>query len=772
MFSKTNLKLIFRNWKRNKIFSVISILSLVVGLACSNLLIAFVVSEWQISEGSPGKDQIFLVKSDNPMDIQNKEKTSFILPNLPILLKERYPEVESYCRFQDVSENAVFETNNFKSSKVLFVRADKNLPDFFSIHETLGNAQKTLSNPGEAAISASTAKLIYGETDVLGKSFSVRENGTESMYKITSVIDDSQTASFLKFDVLLPINLNTYFGGVTFVKFDQKASAWPVLERMKADGKILPKLTEECQYYLQPLTSVYFDTSETQSSWKFLMHRDKSFFYISILTAIAILIISSFNYINLYMVRIFKNEKNTGIQKILGAGKKQLQMQLFGETFLAVFTAFLFSFVLIILSVPVFNSLFDAHVSIGFLTDKTVLGSYFVLLFLLTIIPSSYLFLRIGKSSLTYVAPHPKTSLSNWTVALQFTISIILMAGAILYFKQLNFISETASIDKNMIEINGSGLSSSKLRTYKNDISGLTGIISGTISSTGFLNAWVMMGDDNVPVLSYSFDSDFLKVHNFKLRSGEGFSENEPADSKQVVVNETLVKKFGLKNPIGKQLPILNKELIIKGVIADFYTESFRKQVKPTIIHPFNFETNNELQTLQLQLSDSGLAPTLTEIKAKWEEYFPDKLFDYTFLSDEFDQLHSNDSKTAKIIGFFTMISIFLTAFGLFGMAWYSVEQRIKEIGIRKVNGAKIPEIIAMLNKDIVRWVTIAFVIATPVAYYAMHKWLQNFVYKTGLSWWIFVLGGLLTLGIALLTVSWQSWRAATRNPVEALRYE
>jgi putative ABC transport system permease protein len=357
-------------------------------------------------------------------------------------------------------------------------------------------------------------------------------------------------------------------------------------------------------------------------------------------------------------------------------------------------------------------------------------------------------------------------------VTAQFTISIILIVGMMFYSKQLNFISRTANIDQNMVEINGNDIPSPKLKTFKNEITRLNGVNSGTISGSGFLNAWSMLGEDNVPILSCSFDSDFLKTHNFMLKSGLGFSENQTGESKYVIVNETFVRKFGIKDPIGKPLPVFDRSLMIKGVVADFYTESFTRQIQPTVIYPFNFDKKNSYQVLQLQLSGNGLAPTLDEIRDKWEEYFPDKIFSYTFICDEFNHLHSNYSTTARIIDFFTIISIFLTAFGLFGMTWYSVERRIKEIGIRKVNGAKIVEVMAMLNKDIIKWIAAAFIIAVPVAYYFMQKWLESFAYKTELSWWIFALAGILALGIALLTVSWQSWKAATRNPVEALRYE
>lgn len=776
MKTMSNLTLIIRNWQRNKIFTVVSILSLVIGLACVNLLVAFTASEWHISKGSPDKNRIFMLKSDNPMDEQGKEKTSFILPKLPPLMKERYPEVETYCRFQSQQPNTVFETEEFKSDKIFTLHSDNNIGELFLLPVKSGNLKKTLSAPGEAALTTSTAKLIFGDSEVIGKTFTLNNENGKNLYKITSLIDDSKTSSFLRFNVLLAIDQNTYFGGVTFIKLDKEESATSILAKMKADGATLPRMTNTCQYYLQPLEDVYFDITETQTNWEFLMHRDKFLLVIGISAAIAILLISAFNYINMYLVRIFKNEKNTGIKKILGADRKHLRIILISETFLSVIVAFLLSFILVILFIPVFNSLFEAHLSSSFVFDKTVLGAYLLLIILLTIIPALYLFFRIDKTPVTQLhqigVPQFKAKMSNGMVALQFVISIILITGAMFYSKQINFISQTADIDENIIEVNGNNIPPQKLRTFKDEVIWMNDVNSGCISSSNFLNAWIQQGKDMVPILYYHFDSDFLKVHKFKLVSGNEFSQDEKSSNNQVIVNETFVKKFITGAPIGQTLPVFNRKLTIKGVIADFYTESFIKEVKPTVILPFDFEKGTGLQVLHLQLSDNGLAPALAGIKTRWEQHFPDNVFNYTFIREEFNKLHKSYSQTSRIITFFTLISILLNSFGLFGMTWYTAERRIKEIGIRKVNGAKINEVVGMLNRDIVKWVAIAFVIATPIAYYAMNKWLQNFAYKTELSWWIFALSGLLALGIALLTVSWQSWKAATRNPVEALRYE
>ena len=357
-------------------------------------------------------------------------------------------------------------------------------------------------------------------------------------------------------------------------------------------------------------------------------------------------------------------------------------------------------------------------------------------------------------------------------ISIQFGFSVLLIIAAMLYNQQLNFISETANINPNVIEVEGAGISDNEFKTFKNQVNNLGCVEASTISNTTFLNAWIALGNDNVPSLGYNMDNDFLKVHNIVLNKGMGFTANSQNDPNQAIVNETLIEKYDLQSPIGQNLKISGNDIHIVGVVKDFYTEPFSAKVKPTVIKPYR-PNDKGFKTIQLKLLSSTQRQTaLTDLEDLWKVSFPDKTFIYSFLEDDFKALHEDYRKLAKMIGFFTIISFLITSFGLFGIALYTVEYRTKEIGIRKVNGAKVSEILIMLNKDFVKWVVIAFAIACPVAYYVMNKWLENFAYKTTLSWWIFALAGVLALGIAIITVSWQSWRAATRNPVEALRYE
>ena len=777
MILLTRLKLILRNWRRNKLFSITAIISLIIGFACCNLLTAFVINEWKISEGSPDKNRIFVLKTDNPMTLETtKEKSSFILKQIPPLFKEKYPEINTFCRFQSDDESSVFEADDFKSNKLIFLHADKNINEFFNIPVIAGNLQTTLSNPGEAAITSNWAKKVFGSINVLGKSFFYHgENGT-SLQKITTIIDDSFASSFITFDILLPLDEKTYFGGVTFLKLKKSQDSVSLLQKLDSDIDELPRFDNNCKYYLQSLTDFYFDKSETQSNWNFILKRDSLFMYIGIITALAILFVACFNFINLYLVRLFKADTNNSIQKILGASSQQLQKQILLESFLVTIIGFGISIILVIIILPFFNNLFNAHLSISFLQDKTVLLFYLILITILTFIPAIYLGIKFDKKgfgkSLVEKTSERKTIFSNTMISIQFGFSVLLIIAAFIYTKQLNFISKTANINPNLIEIKGTDVTGDDLQFYKNEVNKLSYVEASTISSTGFLNSWIELGDDNVSILIYKMDYDFLKVHNIILKEGNGFTENIQADTKQTIVNETLINKYKIKEPLGRTISLLGKDITIIGVVKDFYTEPFSVKVKPTMIQPFYVKTGSYAQTLEIKLKKGTRQTALANLNKLWAASFPDKTFTYSFLADDFQALHKDYKQLAEMIGIFTIISILLTAFGLFAIAWYAVERRTKEIGIRKVNGAKISEIIAMLNKDFIKWVAIAFLVSCPVAYYVMSSWLENFAYKATISWWIFAFAGFLTLGIALLTVSWQSWRAATQNPIEALRYE
>ena len=779
MFSSVNFNLIIRTWYRNKTISIIALLSLVLGLASCNLLVGFIISEWQISKGSVDNSRIFLLRTDLQVDEQ-LVKSSYIFPQLPPMLIERYPEIENYCRFQDI-DNLLLESNNFKSNEQLILYADSSIVDFFNISVIGGSLTETLSKPNEVAITSSLSEKIFGKENALGKPLTISNQNDKTVYKITSIIDDSKMESLLKFDVLLPLDKKLYFGGITFLKLRKSSSAENLLKKLKTDISILPKFTETSNYYLQDFSSVYFDKSETLTDWNFLLRRDISLIYVSIFTAISLLLIACFNYINMILVLYYKNKKNRVVQKIMGATNKQLQLQIISETFIAVLASFILSFGVIGLILPMFNNMFNGHLTINTFLDINVLLVSIVLIIILTLIPSLFLFSNLIKNATVHLEKikisESKPQVVKSVVIVQFTISIILMVASFVSYSQLNFIYNKANISRNIVEIKSPNKNFTELRTLKKEVKKIPGVVSGTIATSNFFNGWLIQIEGNSSqVLYYNFDPDFIETHNFELKLGNAFSSSSGTLNEGVIVNEAFVKTFALKNPIGKTIIFDKKDHTITGVIKDFYTEPFSKIIKPTVISLLNddsdFSYGYTNSVIQFKLEDKSIEATLDQVKKVWVEMYPNQIFSYVFLKDKFESFHQDYFRLFKIIGFFTVISLFLTIFGLFGIAIYFVENRTKEIGIRKVNGATIGEILNMLNKDFIKWVLIAFVVATPIAYYMMNKWLENFAYKTALSWWFFVLAGVFALVITLLTISWQSWIAATRNPVEALRNE
>ncbi|MGV8947601.1 MAG: ABC transporter permease [Lutibacter sp.] len=775
MFSRINLNLIIRTWYRNKTISIIALLSLILGIASCNLLVGFIINEWQISKESVDSSRIFLLRTDLQVDEQ-LEKSSYIFPELPSLLIDKYPEIESYCRFQSF-DNLILESNNFKSNDQLILSADNSIVDFFKFSEINGSLAETLSKPNEIAITYSLEKKIFGKENALGKPLTISNENSKTVYKITSIIDDSKIKSLLKFDVLLPLDMKQYFGGITFLKLKNYNSAETLLKKLKTDISSLPRMTPTSNYYLQDFSSVYFDKSETLTDWEFLLRRDISLIRVSIFSAITILIIACFNYINMMLVLYFKNKKNRVIKKVLGAKNKQLQLQIISENFIAVIISFILSFGIIGLILPTFNTIFNGHLTMSIFLNINVLLVSVALIFILTIVPSIFIFSNLVNDSSVYSDKEKisklKSKVVKSIVIVQFTTSIVLIIASFVSYNQLKYIFNKGNFSENIIEIKSSQKSFTELNTLKKEINKITGVVSGTISTSNFFNSWLISIKGNTSqVLYYNFDADFIKTHNLTLKSGNPFPESTNGFNENIIVNEAFVESFNLKNPIGTTIPFNNKNHTITGIIKDFHTEPFSKNIKPTVIGSLNNNLDYRYSVIQFKLEDALIEPTLNEIKKLWIEMYPNEIFSFVFIKDEFNSFHQDYFRLYKIVRFFTIISLLLTIFGLFGTAFYFIESRTKEIGIRKINGATITQILSLLNKNFIKWVGVAFVIAVPVSWYFMSKWLENFAYKITLNWWIFAISGIIALIIAVLTVSWQSFKAATKNPVNALRDE
>jgi putative ABC transport system permease protein len=535
---------------------------------------------------------------------------------------------------------------------------------------------------------------------------------------------------------------------------------------------------------LQPLTDIHTNTKIDK--WGAANPKN---IWILISIAIGILLIACVNFVTLAVSRSANRSREIGIRKVAGSNKFQLVYQFLSESLLTTFISAIFGLLLANLLLPFFNQLAGKSLSFSFIRYPEIPVLLIVVIILTGLLSGLYPALVIsGFKPIEVLKNKLRFSGSNIftksLVSFQFVLSIGLIISTITIFKQLSFLqTKNLGFDKgNVVMINTLGIDIQKnYPFFKQSLISDSHILGVSTSYIGLGNGEGQMGrryvfdEKEESVIEYPVDPDFLNVMDIKLVAGRNFNREIASDSvNSVIVNEALVQNvwgIGPEAAIGKEFKGKgeNAGKTIIGVSKNINFEDLTRTVRPQM---FLNTSNFKPSVIFVRISPGDPSPALAVLNKAWRTLSPDFPFQYNFVDQKFDDFYKSEQRWANIIIWAGGISIFLACMGLIGLISLAVVNRSIEIGIRKVNGARVSEVITMLNSDFVKWVAIAFVIATPVAYYAMHKWLENFAYKTTLSWWIFALAGVLALGIALLTVSWQSWRAATRNPVEALRYE
>ncbi|HKI89033.1 MAG TPA: FtsX-like permease family protein, partial [Draconibacterium sp.] len=529
---------------------------------------------------------------------------------------------------------------------------------------------------------------------------------------------------------------------------------------------------------LESLTDIHFN-------W----YSNRSYIYILASVALLILILGSINYMNLNVAMYTKRLREIKIKKVVGASKKYLILQLMAESVFFCFISVVITLGIVAVIASGMNEIIgdDFHMIMSENADL-ILG--LVLLSVITgILSILYPVLIVSSFKPVLSGGKEKINAGNSTfrgglVTFQFTVSIALLISFLFVYKQINYLhNKNIGLDKeNIVVIPSTPQLNEKLDLFKQQLAQNPNIVSVSASKrTPSQGLWdsgsaAVISDGNSNPLNFRLanirvDEDFLPTYKIELVAGKNFDKSNNSN-KGYIINEIAAKKIGWDSPedaIGNQINYSGKTERIIGVTKDFNYESLHVPLAPVIMmyQPSSFNS------LSIRITPFEKTKTLAYIENIWQHYnVQDNIFSYEFLDDRFNRLYTAEESMKQLLNYFMIIALSIAILGLIGLSMFIIQRRVKEIGIRKVNGAKILEVMTLLNKDFVRWVTIAFGFAAPVAYFVMHKWLENFAYKTTLSWWIFALAGLLALGIALLTVSWQSWRAATRNPVEALRYE
>ena len=785
-----HLKSAIRYIRSNKITSALNI----IGLSITFVIFIFLGS-YLANESSMGKN---LSDSQNIYRLQGQNGTSVSYKTIELL--DAIPEVSTYTWLMDswsMKQYFVSGTKTYAPGKVLY--ASKGFFKVFPYQAIAGNIQQALNNPNGIVLTQSMAKKIFDSENPIGKSITFKSTAFGNFqYQVASVIKDLPQNDMLKFSCILPQSsldkVDWYKRGrqqwgncnyETFVVLKKGTSIEATDQKLTAAFKKAAPgwFSKDVKHLsLKSFSTLYYNNPFPEDV---LAQNSLTNIRSIAILALILLLVGTVNFINLSTAQKEKKRKNIAISSINGASGTAINLQFIFESFLLVFISFIIAVALVALTYPLFNQL--SGQSFSFLSILSIFISQKLWLIPIAIAALAGMiiatYFRAGQFHLISQNNVPgKAHLRNVLLITQFAFSIILITGTLIIHRQNHYIlnHSTGFHKKGILCIPLIGEMEAHTAALRNELLEINGVSQVAFASTILgqeYNTWGMSISNNgenerVQYNVIQVDSAFFKLMGLKLVEGTGFKSNSDKE-KDHIFNQTAIKEFGISNIEKARVSSYSDAPgNIIGVVKDFNYASLHSPIQPMA---FVYRKPENLSYVYLKLAN--MTPgTITNVQSKakaiWKQFAPDWPYEYYFLNQTMAKLYTKDRNFGRISLALTILSIFIACFGLLGITLFLVESHMKEIGIRKVNGAKISEVMTMLNKDFIKWVAIAFVIATPIAWFAMNKWLENFAYKTSLSWWIFALAGLLALGIALLTVSWQSWKAATRNPIEALRYE
>ncbi len=787
---KHNLKIAFRSLFKNKVFSGINIFGLAIGLACSIIIMLWVKDELGFDKFHKNHKNIYRIIADN----------STIHSPMPLtsVINREIPEIENAVRLLNIpgfkleASNALYNENPFFVENCFF--------ETFSFKFIEGNPQNVLSKPASIVISEDLSKRMFGIRNSIGQDIKIFFMGFEFKLTVSGIIENIPSNSHIEGECFISltdfwkqfINEDSPEWGdwnsTIYIQTNPGADIKALIN--KIDASVIDHSNNECDFrvgQLQALKDIHLHSAFENDYAKC---SDVKYIYIFSFIALIIVLIACINYINLTTSLAISRAKEIGIKKAIGGTRLSLIKQFFVESLIIVLIASVFSIILLIYITPQFNYLTNKSIEFGFSgfsSSISIVGSILIIVLLSGLFPALYLSsmktTEIIKSKI--VKPNRKFSFRNVLPVIQLSFSIAIIVGTLTVRNQMAYLQNmNPGYDKEQIVsfdlLNGSEDNIKLLKSELNKNSNITYITSGSI--TGGINntmrttsiLWNGKEDnENIWTAVHRVDYDFQKTYNTKMKEGRFFSKEFKTDvSSAYILNEAAVKKFNIDNPVGKPFSLWGIEGNIIGVIKDYHFETAHKLVSPVVLSMNTKKNFEKYESITLKVKPNNIQQTLgyiqNVIQTKNLEYKPQ----YQFADMFVDNLYKSEKRLSSVFSIAAVLAIFISCLGLLGSTIYSTNLRTKEIGIRKVNGAKIHEILLMLNSGYVKWVIIAFIIACPFAWYGMNKWLENFAYKTEIKWWIFAISGIVVLVIALLTTTWQCWQAARRNPVEALRYE
>ena len=786
------LKVAWRNLMKNKIFSFINITGLTIGITVCMMIFLFIMNEFSFDNFHTKGKNIYRVMRG--YDAGKQPAPWLSGPYAPALLNDFPNEVKKAVRIMSSNDLISFGNTSFNEKKVYI--ADSDFFSMFSFPLLKGNPSTVLKDPSSVVLTETTAKKYFGSVDnAMGK---VVEMDKHYQLKVTGIAKDVPSNSHLNFDLVIPISnffnepwFNVWINNnnFTYVLLDEHVNKAQLENRFpqfmdKYMGKDMERLGARFNLSLLPMKDIYFSAG---GDFDPIKHGDKTVVYIFLSIAILILLIACINFMNLSTIRAVERSKEVGLRKVMGALRNNLVRQFIGESILLTVISCLLSVGLLKLLMPFYNQLLGYTLTVSFNTLPVYLfliGVIIVVGFLAGSYPAFFLSafspieslkgkLKLGKGGSRF---------RQVLVITQFSISVLLIVGTIIIMNQMNYVkSKELGYDKErtvVVPIDNNDLYN-HLLTFKNELQNKGNVASVSLMSGepgGFFDehTFEAEGQRDVWKSRTEFaDFEFVKTLGLKIIAGRDFSPQYDTDTTDaVLINRTAAAKLGFtpEQAIGKWIKNTIRDSTrrrIIGVVEDFNFLSLKEKMDALVISP-----SEDRRVALIRLKPGNIHAGIATIKKVYTDVAPVYPFEYSFLDQKFDQLYKTDLRQQTILSVFAGLAIFIACLGLFGLASFTATKRTKEIGVRKVLGSSVQNIVILLSKDLLKPVLIATCIALPVGYYAMNKWLQNFAYKTELNWWIFVLAALITFGIAFITVSIKAIRAAMANPVKSLRTE
>ena len=796
---KNYFKTAFRNLLHNKIYSFINIAGLSLGLACAMFIILYVNDEISYDRFHNNVSHIYRVDKETTKDNGDFHYNSYTGYFPGPRFAAKIPEIQSFARFQPGRAD-IKTDKGVQSQDICYV--DSNFFSVFTFPLAKGSAATALSEPHSIVLTQDMAKKYFGNEDAMGKTISLNNAGSFEPFIVTGIAKNCPENSSIKFKVLLPLrvsvederNNGNWFNSFlsTFIVLAPNANIKTVQSKM---NKVFESDASESingmkskygitnigiSYVLEPLSSIHLG-KEVEARDEVLSDKSSST-YSFILSAIAffILLIACINFVNLTMARSVKRAREIGVRKVIGSTRRQLTIQFLSESFLLCFIAFGFAIAIVTLVLPVFNQLSGKVLSFSYLLSAKLIIGYVTLFFVTGLLAGFYpaavlsnynpvqtLYSRFNLAGKNY--------LQKSLVVFQFALATFLIIGTFAIFLQFNYLT-TQSVgydDSNLLTVGKSQLTRNEAVLFKETLLKNSDIVDVAPKSSGFNNNTVKLNDGKqINIVIETTDATYLPLLKVPVVNGRNFSTDFPSDSTQtILVNEAFVKEAQWKQPLNQKVTSFadGKTYTVAGVVKDYHYKPLSEQIMPQI---FTMNPNNNYGMVYVKIKPGTATSSLQYIQHVFTNLFPLSPFIYDFKDQQNAMSYQAEAKWKQILLLSAILTIFISCIGLFGLSVSSAEKRTKEIGVRKVLGASVTNIVSILSSDFLRLILISLIVSMPLSWMATNKWLQNYPYRVTLSWEPFALAGALVIFIGLFTVSFQAIKAALANPVKSLRTE